>query len=37
MNTMQMEMVSLEQLVPQNHSYRKLKELLDTSIYGRFI
>lgn len=28
MNTMQMEMVSLEQLVPRNHAYRKLKELL---------
>jgi hypothetical protein len=28
---MQMEFVSLEQLVPQNHTYRKLKELLDFS------
>jgi len=28
MNTSQIEMVSLEQLVPQNHAYRRLKELL---------
>ena len=28
-NTTQIEMVSLEQLVPENHTYRKLKKLLD--------
>lgn len=28
-NTMQMEVVSLEQLVPKNHIYRRLKTLLD--------
>ena len=29
MNTEQMEMVSVEQLVPQNHTYRRLKQLLN--------
>lgn len=29
MNTKQMEMVSVDQLVPTSHTYRKLKELLD--------
>ena len=29
MKTEQMEMVSVEQLVPENHTYRKLKKLLD--------
>jgi transposase len=29
MNTEQIEMVSVEQLVPQKHTYRKLKKLLD--------
>lgn len=29
MNTAQMEMVNLEQLVPDNHTYRKLKKQLD--------
>ena len=29
MNTEQMEMVSVEQLVPEKHTYRKLKKLLD--------
>ena len=29
MNTEQMEMVSVEQLVPEKHAYRKLKRLLD--------
>ena len=31
MSTEQMEMVSVEQLVPQKHTYRKLKKLLDFS------
>ena len=29
MNTAQMEMVSIDQLVPQNHTYRKLRKQLD--------
>ena len=29
MNTEQMEMVSVEQLVPEQHTYRRLKQLLD--------
>ena len=29
MNTAQMEMVSINQLVSQNHTYRKLKKHLD--------
>ncbi len=29
MNTEQIEMVSVEQLVPEKHTYRKLKSLLD--------
>ena len=29
MNIEQVEMVSVDQLVPQTHTYRKLKELLD--------
>jgi hypothetical protein len=29
MNTDQMEMVSVEQLVPEKHTYRSLKKLLD--------
>ena len=29
MRTEQIEMVSVEQLVPENHAYRKLKSLLD--------
>jgi len=29
MNTLQMEMVNIEQLVPQDHTYRKLERLLD--------
>jgi len=28
MNTLQMELVSVEQLVPESHTYRRLKELL---------
>ena len=28
MNTMQMELVNIEQLVPESHTYRRLKELL---------
>ena len=29
MNTEQVEMVSIEQMVPEKHAYRRLKKLLD--------
>ena len=37
MNTEQMEMVSVEQLVPENHAYRKLKKLLDFILITRSV
>jgi len=32
MNTAQMEMVNMEQLVPDNHTYSRLKKHLDLSV-----
>jgi len=37
MNTEQMEMVSVEQLVPEKHVYRKLKKLLDFILITRSV
>jgi IS5 family transposase len=37
MNTDQIEMVSVEQLVPEKHTYRKLKRLLDFNYIARSV
>ena len=37
MNTTQMEMISVEQLVPEKHTYRKLKRLLDFERIGKSV